>query len=357
MSQEMVWHAMATWLDNSKSRLHSSGNSFLNYIRDGVCILDTNNRIVYWNLAAEAVTGYRSDEVVGETFFDRAFHVTEPVTSNSDVSPLWFSQLHAREHVSRTIVRHKSGRHVPVRWNGSPIAEEDGRVAGTFILFWDATTEMELAETQAQESQVSKFLQHYVSRETYELASMHARGEVCPDAAQSEMTVMFIDIARFTAFSEYAKPDEVRELLNEFFAVCEGAVVRNRGDIDKFIGDCVMAVFLTANDAIGAGRELLEEFRARNRATEAKNGFDIRVRIGVHTGPVVQGAIGGPGRKDCTVVGDAVNTAARLERLADVDSMLISHATYQGLSDRSDFVFVGTTLIRGKSESLRLYVC
>lgn len=350
---------MSIWLGNERVRMEGPGSTLLNFIRDGICIAGLDNRIIFWNRAAEAVTGYESDEVIGEPILENIFQLpphSPPENDSGEVVPLWFKQPQQREHIAQGLVRHKAGRDVPIKLSMSPIGEEDGQITGRFILFWDTTTELGLVESISQDSQVTKFLQRYVSRETFEMANSLARGDTCHTATQSEMTVMFVDIARFTSFAERSGPEEVRDLLNEFFAVCETAVLCNGGDIDKFIGDCVMSVFRTPDAAIKAGKDILHVLRGRNQEARARGGYELRVRIGAHTGPVVQGDIGGLSRKDCTVVGDAVNTAARLERLSDIDSLLISHATYMGLSDRSDFVFVGTTLIRGKSESLRLYV-
>lgn len=348
---------LSLWHVGDLFRLDGPGGALLNSLHDGVYVADESDTILFWNRAAEAVTGFAADQIVGRECGNNLFvSSTMPLPVHSETgNETWFGAPGSCGRVANKFAVHKTGRRIPVKVNASPISDGIGGVAGALVVFWDVSTATE-DEASSQASRVNELLQHYVSRETFEMAKMAARGEKPDECVQSEMTVMFIDIARFTSFAEKSSPTEVRALLNEFLALCEDVILNNNGDIDKFIGDCAMAVFRDANDAVAAGRELLKTLRARNRAAAARGTFELHVRIGIHTGNVVHGDIGGPGRKDCTVVGDAVNTASRLERLGDVDAMLISHATFSRLHDATDFLFVGTTLIRGRSEFIRLYV-
>ncbi len=137
-----------------------------------------------------------------------------------------------------------------------------------------------------------------------------------------ELTVMFTDIAGFTALSERLSAEETAAFLNEHFALLATAIEAEGGTIDKFIGDSVMAFWgapeAMADHAARACRAAL----AIRRAIEADNArrrtagrAEIRVRIGLHGGPVVVGNIGAPGRINYTIVGDVVNTANRIESL------------------------------------------
>lgn len=349
--------SVSLWSIGDLFRLDGPGGMLLNSLHDGVYVSDESDTIIFWNRAAETVTGFAAEHVVGRECSCNLFvssampHDGSPGSSNT----VWFGGPTSNGRVESKYVVHKTGRRIPVKLNASPISDGIGGVAGALVVFWDVSTATE-DDASSQASRVNELLQHYVSRETFEMAKLAARGERPEECVQSEMTVMFVDIARFTSFAEKSSPTEVRALLNEFLALCEDVILGNNGDIDKFIGDCAMAVFHDPNDAVAAGRELLRTLRARNRAAAARGTFELHVRIGIHTGNVVHGDIGGPGRKDCTVVGDTVNTASRLERLGDVDAMLISHATFSRLHDATDFLFVGTTLIRGRSEFIRLYV-
>ena len=137
-----------------------------------------------------------------------------------------------------------------------------------------------------------------------------------------EVTVIFTDIAGFTAQSEAMDADEVATLLNDHFSDVSAAIEAEEGTIDKYIGDSVMAFWGAPHRQVDHARraaraviDMAERFRARNRSRRAQGLAPIRVRIGVHSGEVVVGNIGAPGRVNYTIVGDAVNIGSRLEQL------------------------------------------
>ena len=133
------------------------------------------------------------------------------------------------------------------------------------------------------------------------------------------VTILFADLAGFTALAEHLDPEEVHKLPNRCFDRLVPCVERYGGTIDKFIGDALMALFgaPVAHEhdperAIRAALDLrgtLEEF---NR----EQGLALALHIGINTGRVLAGSVGGGGRRDYSVVGDAVNIAARLEELS-----------------------------------------
>jgi two-component system sensor histidine kinase ChiS len=128
-----------------------------------------------------------------------------------------------------------------------------------------------------------------------------------------ELTVLYLDVVGFTSFSERNPAEAVATMLNELFGVCEVITRECHGDIDKFIGDAIMAVFIDANDAVAAGRKVLSAVLRLNETRQARGLEGIRIRIGINSGSVIQGEIGTSSRKDVTVIGDVVNTAARIE--------------------------------------------
>jgi adenylate cyclase len=143
-----------------------------------------------------------------------------------------------------------------------------------------------------------------------------------------EVTVLFLDIRDFTAFAENARPDEVVALLNGLWELVVPVLTRYGGQANKFIGDGLLAVFgapaLEADhaQAVSAALEIEELIKS-------EYGGRVAVGIGVNTGPVVAGTIGGGGRVEFTVIGDAVNTAARVEAVTREtgDDVLITEAT------------------------------
>jgi DNA-binding response OmpR family regulator len=151
-------------------------------------------------------------------------------------------------------------------------------------------------------------------------------------ATEAVVAVLFADLSGFTALSAERTPREVVELLNAHFDALCPIIRRQGGDIDKFIGDCVMAIF---EDRPGAEPAPLRAVRAGLLMQEAtarareQGGARLGMRVGINTGPVVRGDIGARNeRRDYTVVGDVVNRAQRLEGSAPVGGVLIGESTF-----------------------------
>lgn len=183
-----------------------------------------------------------------------------------------------------------------------------------------------------------------------------------------EVTVIFTDIAGFTAQSEAMDAEEVAALLNDHFSDVSAAVEAEDGTIDKYIGDSVMAFWGAphrqpdhARRAARAVVAMAERIRARNRDRAARGLPPIRVRIGVHSGEVVVGNIGAPGRINYTIVGDAVNIGSRLEQLCkdvapDAEVVaLLSAATAGQLGDDIARKPVGAWTLRGREGAVEVY--
>ena len=173
-----------------------------------------------------------------------------------------------------------------------------------------------------------------------------------------DVSLLFLDIRGFTTYSERAEAREVVARLNDLYGHVVPAILRHGGHANKFIGDGLLAVFgaperLTdhADRAVAAGLEVAGLVRDRYRG-------ELRVGIGVNSGRVVVGTIGGGGRLDFTVIGDAVNTAARVEAATRQtgDDLLITDATRSALSSE-----VGGwderpgISLKGKAEAVRLF--
>jgi class 3 adenylate cyclase len=187
------------------------------------------------------------------------------------------------------------------------------------------------------------------------------------------ITVMFTDIVGFTPQAEDMDELHSAELLNQHFEMLGGAIEHEHGVIDKYIGDCVMAVWGGirrmpdhADAACRAALEIGRLIRADNDRRRADGLDPIRVRIGIHSGPAVVGNIGAPGRINYTVVGDTVNVAQRFEQLgkehmaqADEVIVLVSGETLGMLQDREALgvepVFVGEQTVRGRHEPEQVY--
>ncbi|HZD26865.1 MAG TPA: adenylate/guanylate cyclase domain-containing protein [Alphaproteobacteria bacterium] len=192
-------------------------------------------------------------------------------------------------------------------------------------------------------------------------------GEI-PSAGRA-VTVMFTDIAGFTALSERMSAAETAALLNRHFAALAHCIEAKGGTIDKFIGDAVMAFWGAPEEqadhaarAATAALAIRAAVQAENFERERAGLAPIRLRIGLHSGEAVVGNIGAPGRVNYTMVGDAVNLANRIEQLAKVrgDSaaavnIVLSAATAAMLPADLPLRPLGAHLVRGRREPIELY--
>ncbi|MCA0246834.1 MAG: adenylate/guanylate cyclase domain-containing protein [Proteobacteria bacterium] len=147
-------------------------------------------------------------------------------------------------------------------------------------------------------------------------------GESAVASRRRDVTVMFTDIVGFTPQAEDLPEQETADMLNHHFALLGACIESEQGVIDKYIGDCVMAVWGGlfkmedhADHAVKAALDMARVIREDNAQRVAAGQMPVRLRIGIHSGPVIVGNIGAPGRVNYTVVGDTVNVAQRFEQL------------------------------------------
>jgi len=175
-------------------------------------------------------------------------------------------------------------------------------------------------------------------------------------------TIFYSDIRGFTAMSENMTPEEIYNQLNEYFEEMCAIIFAYGGYVDKFIGDCVMAVFSapyqTPDDAENAVRaavaqqkkilELAEKWKAMGKR-------EFTVGMGVNTGDVVMGNLGASSRMNYTVIGDNVNLAARLYNVAKAGEIIISDYTYQEVKGIVVADELEPVTVKGKKDPIRIY--
>ena len=181
---------------------------------------------------------------------------------------------------------------------------------------------------------------------------------------------IFSDIRGFTSLSEKMEPERVLILLNRYFTEMVGAVVRHRGIVDKFMGDCIMAVWgpPTAQpddpmNAIRAALEMRERLKLLNAQLAAEGLPELKTGIGLHTGPVVAGNMGAEataeleGKMEYTVIGDTVNLASRLESLTKElkAEVLLSEDTWRCVASQIDVEPLEPIKVRGREQPVAIY--
>jgi adenylate cyclase len=176
------------------------------------------------------------------------------------------------------------------------------------------------------------------------------------------VTVLFADVVAFTPLAEKLGPEDVVTILNELFTILTGIVFRHGGTVDKFVGDCVMAIWGApapqpdhAARALAAAEDMLTWLEVGNATWRDRFGVTINLAIGVNTGEAVVGNIGSKTRMEYTAIGDAVNLAARLEALARPQQVLVSQSTRDAVGDAFDLNDVGVHVLSGRSSPVHLY--
>jgi class 3 adenylate cyclase len=172
-----------------------------------------------------------------------------------------------------------------------------------------------------------------------------------------EVTILFLDMRDFTGFAENSSPHEVVARLNELFDCVVPVLEHHGGHVDKYIGDGLLAVFGAPEPLIGHAEWGVAAAREIANVVRERFGDTLAIGIGVNSGPVVAGTIGGGGRLEFTVVGDVVNTAARVERVTREtgDDVLITEATRLLLDQPKGVLPRGTVELQGKRDRVQLH--
>ncbi len=177
---------------------------------------------------------------------------------------------------------------------------------------------------------------------------------------ESDASVLFLDIVKFTSRAEKMTPTEVGVFLNNFFSEMTEIIFKYNGTLDKFIGDAIMAVFGVpfpfpdhCQMAIRAARDMMTKLNQINRQLPEKE--RIKVRIGINTGKLISGDFGSPKRLDYTVLGNSVNIASRLESIAASNEILVSEAVYQCARDAFAFECLGDKKLQNISTPVKVY--
>ncbi|MDY6784022.1 MAG: ammonium transporter [Cyanobacteriota bacterium] len=180
------------------------------------------------------------------------------------------------------------------------------------------------------------------------------------DRVEQEMSVLFSDIRGFTSISEKMTPEENLKFINGYLLRMEPAIVENSGFIDKFIGDAIMALFgQKADDAVKAGIAMLNILSEYNTTRHKPERPPLKIGIGINTGSLMLGTIGGNVRMEGTVIGDTVNLASRIEALTKYYGvhLLMSEHTFLALEKPSAYNFrlLDRVKVKGKSNEITLF--
>jgi class 3 adenylate cyclase/PAS domain-containing protein len=340
---------------------------FLEAVPVGVGILDAQGKPYYGNRIAKQLVGKRCVPSATVEDLSEAYQVYRAGTHQpypSDRLP----GVQALKGESATIddleIR-KGDKIIPLEAWETPIFDEKGNIAYAIVAFQDISqrkwVEAECKKFTEELFQLNEALSRFVPRQFLQFLHKESIVDVqLGDQVQKEMSVLFADIRDFTTLSESMTPQENFNFINAYLSRMEPAVMENQGFIDKYIGDEIMALFDGgADNAVKAGIGMLQRLTEYNQHRANSGYVPIRIGIGINTGSLILGTVGGASRMDSTVISDAVNLASRLERLTKNYgvSLLISHHTFLQLEDYHQYAFrlIDRLNVRGKSRAVSVY--
>jgi PAS domain S-box-containing protein len=232
--------------------------------------------------------------------------------------------------------------------------------------FVEEITERKKAEVERLEFtkelfQLNQAFSRFVPRQFLQCLNKESIADVqLGDQVQQEMSVLFADIRDFTTLAETMTPQDIFKLINAYLSRMEPAIIENQGFIDKYMGDGIMALFSgAADDALKAGISMLQRLTEYNQHRTKSGYMPLRIGIGINTGSLMLGTVGGEHRMDSTVISDAVNLASRLENLTKEYgvSLLITHHTLARLHYPTEYSirFIEQVKVKGKSKAVGVF--
>jgi class 3 adenylate cyclase len=179
---------------------------------------------------------------------------------------------------------------------------------------------------------------------------------------RATVSVLFADVVGFTPLAESRDAERMVALLNELFSMLTEIVFRHGGTVDKFIGDCVMAVWGApiaqedhARRALAAAEDMMRFLETANEEWRERYDIEIRLGVGVNSGEAIVGNIGSDKRMEYTVIGDVVNVASRLEAIAAPNQVLVSEATRDLAGDAFPLRALGERNLTGRKTTTAVY--
>ncbi|MGE3871512.1 MAG: adenylate/guanylate cyclase domain-containing protein [Parvibaculaceae bacterium] len=283
-----------------------------------------------------------------------ARQITAPVVSITDAAAAFEEQRFDPESLAS--VRKRS--------------DELGELARTFtrmageVQTRTQTLDRLVAERTSALQKVANRLAKYLSPQIYN-SIFSAKGEATGSLARKNLTIFFSDIAGFTDISDGMEPERLSFLINTYLSEMSKIAIEHGGTIDKFIGDAILVFFGDPetegdrNDALRCARMAL---RMRDRMLELdktwyENGISkpLRARMGITTGYCTVGNFGSEHRIEYTVLGSAVNLAARLETRAEAGTILIADSTWLLIKDVADATAMGEIALKGFARPMGCY--
>jgi adenylate cyclase len=232
-------------------------------------------------------------------------------------------------------------------------------ISVALVIPYGVTVLRNFAHEERVRREMARFFSPEIARQI-----AHDRTGLVIASKRRPISVLFSDIRNFTSISEGLPPEEVVELLREYFNTMVPIVLKHGGTLDKYVGDALMGLFgapLPQGDhairALRAALEMVAQIPLLSPKWEARSGRPLQIGVGVNTGEAVVGVMGADSRREYSAIGDTVNLASRLEGVTKdfKTPIVVSHATVLALGDRFRVRELSELKVKGRQESVRVY--
>jgi adenylate cyclase len=355
--------------------------TFLEAIPIGVKVLDAEGKVCYINRKAKEIFG---KGVVPDINSEQLSEVYQTYRAGTDQEyppedlPV-VRALRGENATADDVEVHNGDKIIPLEISATPIYDRNGKITYAINTLQDIT-ERKQAEAERQkfieelfevncnlelaldaELEIAEVTSRFVPNQFLGFLGCESIVDVkLGEAVELEMSVLFSDIRDFTTLSEQMTPEENFKFINSYLSRMEPLIVKNRGFIDKYIGDAIMALFSEgADNAVKAGIAMLHDLVEYNQHRASIGYVPVKIGVGINTGSLMLGIVGGNNRMDGTVISDAVNLASRIESLTKSYevSLLITQQTFDRLTNPADYAIrkIDRLQVKGKSEMVTVY--
>jgi adenylate cyclase len=333
----------------------------------GVTVYNNKGDLTYSNKKAKEIVKL---EVIPQTKLEQLsadFHVYRAGTNElypTEELPIVRSLAGETVYAEDIEVRYPE-QTIPLEISTTPIRDETGQVLQAIATFQDISdrkkAEAEREQFTQELFQLNEAFSRFVPRQFLQSLARKSITEIqLGECVEKKMSVIFADLRGFTTRSEQMTPKDTFRFINAYLRRMEPAILENGGFIDKYIGDEIMALFEgSADSALKAGVTMLKILAEYNLTRQQRDRQPIEIGIGINTGNLMLGTVGGNFRLDTTVIGDTVNLGARLQPLTKVYNtpLLISHNTLAQLEEPMKYAlrFIAQVQVRGRDRKVGVF--
>jgi PAS domain S-box-containing protein len=330
----------------------------INYAADSILWINQTGQILYANDSAADSLDYTQDELLNKKINEIDININDEIWEE-----YWDNLVEQGSFSFESQHEAKNKRLFPVEIMLNYL-EYDNK-AYAFAFARDITERKQAEEERLKAAyelfQLNKAYERFVPSAFLSLLDKESIVDVeLGDQVKKEMSVLFSDIRGFTQLSETMPPKEIFDFINIYLSRMEPIILDHQGVIDKYIGDAIMALFpKSADDAVQGSIQMLKALVEHNQRLQADGFPQIQIGIGLNTGPLILGTVGGKNRMEGTVIADAVNLSARVESLTKIygTPLLITEHTHVKLADPNQYHIrvIDAAQVKGKSYEITVY--